>query len=88
MPDDHSASRRVEVLEREAPHLLADDRAGRAHGLRLILLLTLATDAALVGLVLVTLGNYGGARIAFTGAAVCVVVAGGVLLGHTVAGRR
>lgn len=47
--DDHSASRRVDVLLEEAPHLLADEYRQARWNLRAVLLLALALLAFMVG---------------------------------------
>lgn len=47
--DDHSASRRVDVLLEEAPHLLADSHRRDLWNLRAGLLLALAFLAGMVG---------------------------------------
>lgn len=71
--DDHSASRRVDVLLEEAPHLLADSHRRDLWNLRAVLLLALAILSAMIGYALAMLVNLAAAHAGYYLACVLVI---------------
>jgi hypothetical protein len=73
--DDHSASRRVDVLLEEAPHLLADSHRRDVWNLRAALLVALAILAGMIGYALSMLVNIAAAHGLYYAACVLVIAA-------------
>lgn len=73
--DDHSASRRADVLLEEAPHLLADEYHGRRWNHRAVLALAAALLAGMIGYLLSALLYPHAAHVAYYVALVLVIAA-------------
>ena len=73
--DDHSASRRVDVLLEEAPHLLADSHRRDLWNLRAALAIALAALAGMVGYLLSALMYDDAGHVAYYVACLLVIAA-------------